>query len=323
MRDLLLSWPLLLLVGLSAASCGREPTCTDGLYNGSEEAVDCGGSCGACDAEASCDDGVRNGNESDLDCGGSCEPCDVLEGCVTGADCIESVCTGGTCREASCDDGVPNGDESDEDCGGDCDLCEAGSTCTSRTDCIDGVCKDDECQEPTCSDNVKNGDETDKDCGGDCDACEPGQACAISDDCAGSLCLDDVCLRAITVRGTAKASGSVVGVYVAQNLVRVDFASPPTVTGFDGEPITLNVSSGGYVGSPVSDPFEGARLTVNGVELTNPTGQCGHQSQADISYHGITMYLDSEASATTSFNALTAAALDGKAVEILLFEAAP
>ena len=48
-------------------------TCDDGLQNGDELGVDCGGSnCGACP----CDDGVQNGDEEGIDCGGSfCEPC--------------------------------------------------------------------------------------------------------------------------------------------------------------------------------------------------------------------------------------------------------
>ena len=51
------------------------PTCTDGVQNGDETGVDCGGSCEPCAPTASCDDGVQNGNETGVDCGGSCSPC--------------------------------------------------------------------------------------------------------------------------------------------------------------------------------------------------------------------------------------------------------
>ena len=46
---------------------GTGPTCTDGMMNGTETGVDCGGSCPAC---ATCSDGVRNGTETGVDCGG-------------------------------------------------------------------------------------------------------------------------------------------------------------------------------------------------------------------------------------------------------------
>ena len=82
--------------GVNACGPPAEPTCDDGLQNGDETGVDCGGSCEAC-PEPTCDDGVQNGDETGIDCGGSaCNPC------VT---------------EPTCDDGVQNGDETGIDCG--------------------------------------------------------------------------------------------------------------------------------------------------------------------------------------------------------------
>lgn len=64
------------LVGFSTnwQSCKEdEPTCTDGIQNGTEAGVDCGGPCAAC---PSCTDGVQNGEETGIDCGGpDCDPC--------------------------------------------------------------------------------------------------------------------------------------------------------------------------------------------------------------------------------------------------------
>lgn len=50
------------------------PNCSDGIQNGDEEGVDCGGSsCAPC---ATCSDGIQNGDEEGIDCGGSsCTPC--------------------------------------------------------------------------------------------------------------------------------------------------------------------------------------------------------------------------------------------------------
>ena len=79
---------------------GPNPTCDDGIQNGDETGIDCGGSCAAC---ATCDDGILNGDETGIDCGGSCVAC------------------------ATCDDGILNGDETGVDCGGpDCEPCQTG-----------------------------------------------------------------------------------------------------------------------------------------------------------------------------------------------------
>mgnify|MGYP006253024745 CR=1 FL=1 len=57
---------------------GSAPTCDDGIMNGNETGVDCGGDCDAC---PTCDDGIMNGNETGVDCGGDCDAC------VTPAEC--------------------------------------------------------------------------------------------------------------------------------------------------------------------------------------------------------------------------------------------
>ncbi len=44
-------------------------TCNDGIQNGDETGIDCGGSCPPC---GTCNDGIQNGNETSVDCGGSC-----------------------------------------------------------------------------------------------------------------------------------------------------------------------------------------------------------------------------------------------------------
>lgn len=81
-----------------AMSCGDDPTCDDGVQNGDETGIDCGGDCPAC---PTCSDGIQNGGETGVDCGGP-----VCDMCPT------------------CDDGIQNGTETGIDCGGDCDLCE-------------------------------------------------------------------------------------------------------------------------------------------------------------------------------------------------------
>ena len=56
--------------------CTYVATCRDGIQNGDELAVDCGGPCDACPAiPETCNDGIKNQDEEDIDCGGPCTSC--------------------------------------------------------------------------------------------------------------------------------------------------------------------------------------------------------------------------------------------------------
>lgn len=85
--------------------------CNDGLYNGDETGVDCGGSCVPC---PTCDDGIRNAQETGTDCGGpDCEECEVFDipgSGPTGEPAAGDVCNPGVdpgCTDADPD--VPEG----------------------------------------------------------------------------------------------------------------------------------------------------------------------------------------------------------------------
>src|SRR6185503_16885728 len=81
---------------------------------------------------ATCADGVKNGQETGVDCGGAgCLPCPLGEPCQTDGDCLSKDCQGSVCAmphdpscgpvEAgpTCADCIQNGLETDVDCGGD------------------------------------------------------------------------------------------------------------------------------------------------------------------------------------------------------------
>src|SRR3954471_7197581 len=54
-------------------------------------------------APARCDDGVKNGLESDVDCGGPlCDKCENLKRCDSVFDCKSGLCTNGRCTGPSC-----------------------------------------------------------------------------------------------------------------------------------------------------------------------------------------------------------------------------
>jgi hypothetical protein len=113
---------------------------------------------------------------------------------MTGADCAESVCTGGQCAAPSCFDGVKNGGEVGPDCGLVCGfLCEAGGPCQGDDECVSLLCVQGVCAASSCSDMVKNGAESDVDCGGGCAPCADGLACGVAGDCGSSVCTGGLC----------------------------------------------------------------------------------------------------------------------------------
>ncbi len=188
--------------------CGANKTCTpascsDGVQNGTETALDCGGMCNACAdglgcavnadcTSKSCDttaiklclpptdtDHLWNGNETDVDCGSGgtgedtkAPACADGKMCKAGSDCVDLICgADGTCAAASCTDLVKNGGETDKDCGGGaksgCKACPDLEGCKANSDCLSLSCDTttDACLKPTDTDKIKNGNESDVDCG--------------------------------------------------------------------------------------------------------------------------------------------------------------
>ena len=85
------------------------------------------------------DDGVKNGDETDIDCGGALAP-----ECADGKDCSvaptarASSAPPAKCAVPTATDGVKNGDETDVDCGGastGAPPCAVGKACAAHADC--------------------------------------------------------------------------------------------------------------------------------------------------------------------------------------------
>ena len=151
---------------------------------------------GACDGLghcATCDDGLRDGNETDVDCGGpNCPGCDGELCSGDPADCQSGHCVDGVCCTTACDKkcdacavsytGVPSG------------MCapvvlgkQHGTSCTELGGCgVANLC--------ACEDGVKNQSETAVDCGGICAAgCSVGAPCTEALDCKSGVCTSKVC----------------------------------------------------------------------------------------------------------------------------------
>ncbi|MBI4020502.1 MAG: putative metal-binding motif-containing protein [Candidatus Aenigmarchaeota archaeon] len=52
--------------------CQPVSTCRNGLQDGDEQGVDCGGACQACGGEDTCSNGIEDFDEQGVDCGGAC-----------------------------------------------------------------------------------------------------------------------------------------------------------------------------------------------------------------------------------------------------------
>jgi hypothetical protein len=194
--------------GTCMSPCGP-PSCTDGIQNGDETGVDCGGpDCPAC---PSCDDGILNGDEIGIDCGGpDCAPCpcsnnltltitldnypeetswdvrDASNNVWASGSYSTANPDGSTVTESIC---VPDGcyDFTIYDSYGDGICCSYGNGSYTLTNDADGTTlasggsfgsseTTNFCVTagtgPTCSDGIQNGNETGVDCGGpDCPAC--------------------------------------------------------------------------------------------------------------------------------------------------------
>lgn len=247
-------------------------SCSNGLRDGNETDIDCGGDSnnGGCAARCAlgrkctedsdcssshcneetlvcreetfleqCTNGIRDGSETSIDCGGGqCRSylysavngntsynsyndsdaflCPLGAACTNDADCLSQTCSNGTC--ISCQDGIRNGDEGDVDCGSaqcvdyyrhypydkpsnvsaaganitadDNGRCLDGSTCTSPSQCSSGVCHETLGICVSCSNGIQDGDETGIDCGGQvCSRrCRVGKGCEQMYDCQTQRC---------------------------------------------------------------------------------------------------------------------------------------
>jgi hypothetical protein len=208
-------------VTISACANGQPQMCVpgnsspevcDGIDNDCDGMVDEGGVCAA-----TCTDGIQNGQETGVDCGGPiCQPCGGGQGCLNNGDCAPGfVCQSGicvaTCPPAGtpCDDGnsCTTNDLTDGACGctGTPIVCNDGNPCTfdqcvngtcvfstspNGTSCPTGICQNGICVQ-NCTDNDLDGFTT---CNGDCNDANPAirpsaieQCDGIDNDCDGQI----------------------------------------------------------------------------------------------------------------------------------------
>ena len=171
------------------------------------------GGCGATPGYCACEDGIQNGAETDVDCGGStCNLCGVGDTCGTGADCISGYCEDGFCCGSTCGSlcvacNLPGkeglcslvpANTPDPQCspgevcnglGGLCAL-ELGGSCQVDNQCASGQCEGAVCFVCASDNNCPNG----KVCvDGACYyQAQMGEPCISNDACNG-FCVDGIC----------------------------------------------------------------------------------------------------------------------------------
>lgn len=155
----------------------------------SGEQCDGSGNCG------SCSDGVQDGMETGVDCGGpTCPqclggPCNNLSDCGAGAQaCVDDVCCNSLCDKPCEVCTVAQGATQD----GTCTPVTSGDpklACGVQGCGVNGLC--------ACSDGTQDGNEKGVDCGGGiCPGCGNGTVCDGSNDCANGNCVNGYCCAA-------------------------------------------------------------------------------------------------------------------------------
>ena len=179
--------------GTGCPGCGTGGAC-NGDFDCKDKVCATPGVC----VSAACNDGVQNGSESGIDCGGGllgsgCALCQSNQGCLLDSDCASHVCGPlFACNDPSCADGVTNADETGADCGGWCGAtCPDDTACTYDTDCSSYLCLNGKC-----TPKLKLGV-----------TCQYGDDCD-SGACADGVCCENKCIGECVSCNAADTGGA-------------------------------------------------------------------------------------------------------------------
>ena len=75
---------------------GDDNTCNNHHSWNDDETTGCTYACGELPI-STCSDGIKNGNETDIDCGGSCPSCEDGKSCLQNSDCSSNTCYNSVC----------------------------------------------------------------------------------------------------------------------------------------------------------------------------------------------------------------------------------
>ncbi|UQA56079.1 hypothetical protein [Polyangium aurulentum] len=188
--------------GKSCDGLGNCVECTGNDDCGADPFTFCDPKYGTCH---SCIDGVKNGDETDIDCGGyNCTDCNQGKGCEAPTDCKTNFCADGVCCNAACNEACKACNLSGQI--GTCDVVDkysedasygngqsclnsAGLACTGAGSCakaLGAMCTaNGDCASLRCADPDANGQKT----------ClkAPGDTCAQNAECFNNTCANGFC----------------------------------------------------------------------------------------------------------------------------------
>ena len=135
-----------------------QTSCSDGIQNGDETGLDCGGSCGPCEL-ASCSNGIQDFDEEGVDCGGSClAECtlELLGEELTTQETTQETTTQATTCPFGCDYSDSEGNNICMKVGESLDeaYCSAPQSLIAKKDNSESCSVDAECKSNLCSENV-------------------------------------------------------------------------------------------------------------------------------------------------------------------------
>jgi hypothetical protein len=294
----------------AANACGTSNVSLGTMCTDSGGTV-CNGN-GSCVA-ATCSDGIKDGNETDVDCGGgTCPPCADTKDCKVGSDCVDKVCSGNplTCQAPTCSDGVQNGQETDVDCGGPtCDAqgktCALGKRCGTGADCTDDTCTSNVCvtagNGAACTSNAE--------CtSGVCDINGTGNCCAAS--CVGGACGATSCdtSGACVYPGNTVAPPMLQTPGDCQQIVCSGNGSTTSVNAPTNLPTSTTVceTNPACTGNPLTPNFTPAPTGTPCTADNHPPNQvCGDTSNSNIAGTCVECNVDSDCLAINDAGTLT------------------
>ena len=167
--------------------CAAHDDCVTGWCNTSSI-------CAAIPASVTCTNGLQDNGEVAIDCGGpACVAigrlCEDESACNVDHDCLSGKCTNSVCGDL-CKNQFQDQDETFVDCGGaTCARCKDTESCLKNSDCQSNSCDSISKQCISCSDGLKTGEEVDVDCGGGfCGRCSNTKKCLKNSDCLSQNC---------------------------------------------------------------------------------------------------------------------------------------
>lgn len=270
--------------GVCTANECAAPSCSDGVKNGNETAIDCGGDCGGCGLGAAC--GTGSDCASGFCAGGVCVECESASHCPgIDTECQVRTCSGNVCGIANTTAGTPSSAQTPGDCrrlecdgnGGLVDVPDDADVPANASECTVASC---DAGTPVHTPRLE-GDACTENGGAFCDGagacvqCVSAADCPVAaDECSMATCTDGFCGFAFVPEGvpvSAQDPGDCAEVQCDGNGGTISVPLPTDVP-VDGNACTDDVCNSGVPENPPAAP--GTLCSEDGGVVCDGAGQC-------------------------------------------------